>query len=200
RATLSFPEEAFNRALFRPRADAETYLAAVLSTGNRKELRRQRKRLGELGRLEGVTPQPGGDAAARVARFPALEAAGWEGQEGTALGAHQVERDYFRAIAAAAHARGRLLLLALELDGRPVALKCNFLAGEGSFAFKIAFDENYARFSPGVQLELENVRELHARPGVRWMDSCAVAQHFMINRLWVDRRTIQTVVVAAGGR
>ena len=42
-----------------------------------------------------------------------------------------------------------------------VAMKCNFLSGAGSFAFKIAFDEAFARFSPGVQLEIDNVQAFH---------------------------------------
>jgi hypothetical protein len=28
------------------------------------------------------------------------------------------------------------------------------------------------------------------------MDSCAIPEHFMINRLWKERRTIQNLVIA----
>ena len=90
------------------------------------------------------------------------------------------------------------MLLGLFLDDRPLALKCNFLSGDGGFAFKIAFDEAYRAFSPGFLLEVENVRRLHQRPEVRWMDSCADAQHAMINRLWPGRRTMATVLFATG--
>jgi len=31
-----------------------------------------------------------------------------------------------------------------------------------------------------------------------WVDSCAVPDHFMINRLYTSRRVIQTVVIATG--
>ncbi|HEV2668965.1 MAG TPA: GNAT family N-acetyltransferase, partial [Blastocatellia bacterium] len=74
----------------------------------------------------------------------------------------------------------------------------NFLSGQGSFAFKIAFDEEYARYSPGVLLELENIRRLHAQSKVKWMDSCAATSHPMFDRLLPDRRTIQDVVIGAG--
>ena len=92
------------------------------------------------------------------------------------------------------------MILASRVAGRPVAMKCNFLAGRGSFAFKIAFDEDYAHFSPGMLLEIENIRRLHATADIGWMDSCAVPDHFMINRLWPDRRIIQTVLVSTGKR
>jgi hypothetical protein len=90
------------------------------------------------------------------------------------------------------------MLLGLFLDDRPLALKCNFMTGDGGFAFKIAFDEAYRAFSPGFLLEIENVRRLHRRTDIRWMDSCADAQHAMINRLWPGRRTMATVLFGTG--
>jgi CelD/BcsL family acetyltransferase involved in cellulose biosynthesis len=197
---LAYVEETISRALLRPAADGESYLQAALSTGNRKELRRQRRRLGELGRLETRVLDAGGDLERWLADFLALEEAGWKGEAGTALARHANDRTFFLEAARAAFATGRLMLLGLFLDDRPVAMKCNFLAGAGSLAFKIAYDENFARFSPGVQLELDNVLEFHARQALRWMDSCAVSQHFMINRLWKDRRVLQTVLVSTGRR
>src|SRR5437899_10808553 len=64
--------------------------------------------------------------------------------------------------------------------------------------FVFAFDEAYRAYSPGFLLEVENVRRLHQRPAVRWMDSCADAQHAMINRLWPGRRTMAPVLFATG--
>lgn len=90
------------------------------------------------------------------------------------------------------------MMLASRVDGKPIAMKCNFLAGTGSFAFKIAFDESYYHFSPGILLEVENIRRFHAVPDIEWMDSCAVPSQVMINRLWPDRRIIQTVLYSTG--
>jgi hypothetical protein len=89
---------------------------------------------------------------------------------------------------------GRLQLLALELDNRPIAMLVNFLAPPGSFSFKTAFDESFARFSPGVLLQIENLRILE-RPEIAWMDSCAAEQHPMIESLWAQRRTLARVTV-----
>ena len=100
---------------------------------------------------------------------------------------------------ARAQRSGRLLLMALRLDGKAIALKHNLLAGDGSFAFKITFDESFARYSPGVLLELENIERLHRLPGLRWMDSCAAPNRFMINHLWPARRQMQTIFFATGG-
>jgi hypothetical protein len=169
-----------------------------MSSGNRKELRRQRRRLGEQGCLKTGVLQPDDEVGPWLEQFFALEASGWKGQEGTALGGDPAQRGYFEEIARAAHARGRLMLLGLFLDGKPVALKCNFLARPGAFAFKIAFDERFNRFSPGVQLEIDNVQAMHERAELQWMDSCAKGKHFMINRLWSGRRAVAHTFIATG--
>ncbi|MCI0739552.1 MAG: GNAT family N-acetyltransferase [Gemmataceae bacterium] len=194
----AFTSEVAYRALLRPARACEDYLAAARSTGNRKELRRQRRRLSELGGLETKLLGPGDDGNQWIESFLELEGRGWKGQEGTALGASPVERTFFTDIARNAFARGRLQMLGLFLDGKPIALKCNFLVPPGAFAFKIAFDEAYARYSPGVQLELDNIENVHRSTDIQWMDSCATAQHFMINRLWRERRAIQSVLLSTG--
>lgn len=198
REWLSVVAERFTRALFRPATDGIEYLAGALSGKRRKELRRQGTRLSERGRVEYVELTQKDDAAAWIRDFLRLEASGWKGRDGGALAAHDSTREFFTAVAAEAFRRERLMMLALTLDGRPIAQKCNFLAAPGSFAYKIAFDEQYAGYSPGVQLEIENIRRLAEHSQIAWMDSCAKSNHFMAGRLWTERRTIQTVLVATG--
>jgi hypothetical protein len=188
----------FLRALFRPKADADTYLCAVLSAKHRKMIRRQERQLSEIGRLEYDALTTDGDVAMWVEEFLRLEAGGWKGQENTALASDESDKTYFRSIAEEAFRRGRLSMLALRLDGRPIAHKCDFLAGRGMFTFRIAYDENYARNSPGMLLEIENVRRLHDRSQIEWVDSCNDSFSFMFNRLWPARRTVLDVVVGAG--
>jgi hypothetical protein len=198
RTRLSCVTNIFTRALFRPASDAETYVRGALRRVRRKEFERQERRLLEAGRVEYLSLEPGGDGAAWIEEFLQTEAVSWKGAGGRALACDEADRVFFVEVAREAFRRGRLMMLALHVDGRPIAHKCNFLSGHGSFAFKIAFDEKYARYSPGVLLELENIRRLHAQSKVKWMDSCADTDRFMINQIWTDRRTIQTLVVGAG--
>src|SRR5215813_7927568 len=190
--------ENYTRALFRPAADSDAYLCAALSSKHRKMIRRLESRLSEIGRLEYDALTPNDDIAVWIEEFLRLEAGGWKGRESSALASNEPERSYFKSIATEAFRRGRLVMLALRLDGRPIAYKCNFLAGLGSFTFKIAFDENYAGYSPGMLLEIENVRRLHAQSRIEWVDSCADPLNFMFNRLWLTRRTIQNLIVSTG--
>jgi hypothetical protein len=98
-----------------------------------------------------------------------------------------------------AAARGRIERLSIELGGKPIAMLVNLIAPPGCFSFKTAFDERFARFSPGVLLQLENLALLE-RGDVAWADSCAAQGHPMIDSLWRERRAIGRFSVAIGGR
>ena len=74
----------------------------------------------------------------------------------------------------------------------------NFRCPPGSFSFKTVFDEDYARFSPGVLIQQENL-EILADPEIAWMDSCAAEDHPMIDSLWRERRSIVRVTVPLAG-
>lgn len=187
---------AYTRAVLKPAGSANEFLCRSLAAKRRRELRRQRVKLGELGPLVLEELDVRRDPTPWIDEFLALEAAGWKGREGVAA---YRDRGFMQEMAAGAAQAGRLQMLALRVGGRPVALKLNLLCGEGAFAFKITFDEEFGRFSPGVQLELDNVERAHRLPRLRWMDSCAAPNRFMINHLWPDRREMQTLFFATGG-
>ena len=194
----SFVADRFTRAVCRPGADADSYLTQAISKEHRRDYRRRHNRLSELGRLEYVALERRADAEEWLEMFLTLEASGWKGREGSAFRSGADGQRFFIEAMTEAFNRGRLMMLAIKLDDRFVALKCNLIAGSGSFAFKIAYDEAYARFCPGVLLELKNIRLLHGRTDIEWMDSCAEANHFMMNRLWTERRDIVDLVVSTG--
>jgi CelD/BcsL family acetyltransferase involved in cellulose biosynthesis len=198
RKTSSLEVETHGRAVLRIRESAEQYLCAARKREHRKDLRRKLKRLSELGQIEFNSLEIGGDIDTWVEEFLQLEASGWKGRGGGAFACVRANRDYFVSIAKTAFARKRLTMLALRLDGKPVAMKCNFTSEPGSFAFKIAFDESYGAYSPGLLLEIENINRFHAQRDVEWMDSCAIPDHPMIDSLWLDRRTIKSELIPTG--
>jgi len=185
----------FERALLRPRRDSDSLLKETHSRKARHELRRLERRLAEKGELEYRELQDRDDATQWIDAFLDLESRGWKGEHGSALACRASDRGFFVQWASEAARRGRLMMLALAVGGRTVAMKCNVLAGAGSYAFKITYDEHYARYSPGVLLEMENIRRFHARGDLQWMDSCADPGNWMMNRIWPDRRRIATLVV-----
>lgn len=190
----------YSRALLSPAESADTYCAQTMSCHNRQELRRQRRRLSEQGSLETRIHQPGDDIDPWIAEFLRLESSGWKGETGTAFAEDEVTANYLREIIRAGARTNQIAMLGLFLDNRAIALKLNFLSGRGGFTFKIAFDEAFKKYSPGVQLELENIAWFHDQRGLDWLDSCARPDHFMIGRLWKDRRLMQQLVMSTGSR
>jgi CelD/BcsL family acetyltransferase involved in cellulose biosynthesis len=181
---------------------ARCYLEAALPRKKRKELGRQRRRLEEQGQVTVTELGGDGEAAKWMDRFLALEAKGWKGHGGHAFNRTAEGRQFFLEFMDHFLARDRAMLLALRVDGRDIAMKLNLLAPDraGSFAFKIAHDDSYARFSPGVLLELHNIERLHdPRRGIAWMDSCADPGHPMIERVWSERRRIAYIMCSARG-
>ncbi len=194
-----FEVERHRRALFEFRAEAESFLDEILSKKKRKELRRIERRLAELGEVAYDRMGTDADVGRWVEEFLSLEASGWKGRAGSAFASQSELRRFFDSVMRGAHARGRLAMLALRLNGRAIAMKCNFVGARAGFAFKIAYDEAYAKYSPGVFLELNHIREEHTRRSFPWMDSCARPGHPMIDHLWPSSRFIETRVVSTGG-
>ncbi|WP_426386680.1 GNAT family N-acetyltransferase [Sphingobium sp. R-21] len=188
-----------DRAMLRSELDADAYWETHVRAKKRKELRRLQKRLAEMGRVESRLLGDGAELAAWCGEFLALEAAGWKGAEGSALACRGEDAAFFRAACAAAFENGRLHFLRMDLDGRAIAMLVNFRHGEGAFSFKIAFDETLGRFSPGVLIEIANLQAVLGDPGMGWMDSCAAADHPMIDSLWAERRTIAQYRIALRG-
>lgn len=186
------------RAMLRSGLSPDAYLAHSLTGKKRKELRRQERRLAELGEL--TVERSTGDTgiAAWAEEFLALERSGWKGQAGSALDCDVATRMLSLEALEGAGRRGRLERLAVRLDGRPIAMLATFLCPPGAFSYKTAFDEAYARFSPGVLLQRENLALL-TREDIAWTDSCASAGHPMIDHIWRERRAIASLNAALGG-
>ena len=196
-----FEEARYARALLEVSGglDGSAYLESALSKKKTKEYRRLAQRLSEQGSMQFERLLPGAAVQPWLDEFLALEASGWKGREGSAFASTPADRSYFNEIVTQAHAQSRLGLWALRLDGVAIAMKCNFTGSEGALSFKIGFEEKYAKYSPGVLLELENMRNAFDEPSFPWMDSCAKPDHPMIDHLWRSQRLIETRVIACGG-
>ncbi len=186
------------RALLESRLSPEAYYQHNVRKKKRKEIARLRNRLAEIGVVEARILQDRKELDAWCDAFLAMEQGGWKGVQGSALASRPSGRDLFHQAVAGASEAGRLQFRRLDVGGRPVAMLVNFLTPPGSFSFKTSFDEAFARFSPGVLLQLDNL-EVLARPDIEWMDSCASQDHPMIDSLWAERRQVVRVTVRLAG-
>jgi hypothetical protein len=101
-------------------------------------------------------------------------------------------RDAIEALAADGHAR----IDRLMQHGRPLAATITLRSGTTAWLWKIAYQEEVARASPGVQLALDVTEHLLAQPDVLRADSCATADHPMIDHLWRERLALADLMIA----
>lgn len=192
----SYVRRRYRRAMMIRESGFEEFLSRRVPKKGRQESTRLMRKLEREHRVEMVAS---GDARS-VKDLLELEMAGWKGREGTALACQESTGKFFDEMTRDMARAGRLQTLSLQVDGKTVASKLNLLSGSHGYAFKIAFDESLARFSPGMLLEVENIRHLHESTNIQSMDSCADPDHPMINHLWPDRRGIESMLISLGTR
>jgi CelD/BcsL family acetyltransferase involved in cellulose biosynthesis len=182
---------AHQRALLAPIEARTDYLQRTVNGRTRKEWRRQRRRLEEKGTVTFAS------AAGAVAldEFLNLEASGWKGRAGTAAQTHDGIRKFMRQ--AVADLGGDAAVHRLLLNGKAVAAAITLRSRDRGWFWKIAYDESFAHFSPGVLLALELTETLLGDDGLVRVDSCAIANHPMIDRLWGERLALVDRLILA---
>ena len=178
-------------------------LCQAMSGKTLAKMRRQQRRLAEGGELVFADIDAASDLEALVDEFLALEAKGWKGARGTAMAKVPGEQAFFREVMTEAFQRDRLSFLTMRLNGRMIAGQSALTALPGSFGFKIAYDEDFSKYSPGSLLEIEKVRRLHerddpVRPKVLWADSCSAPGNGPASRCWPDRQPVHKYWIAVG--
>jgi hypothetical protein len=184
------------RAFLKSDLDGEAYLAAHMRKKKRKEYNRLWNRLAETGELKFETPGAEMNLTRWLDAFFELERSGWKGKRGTALAERPNERAFFETMCREAHEAGKFHAAQIALDGKPIAMLASFIAGGGAYSFKIAYDEDFARYSPGALLMMKVIGAFHDDPRIGWADSCAIPNHPMIDHIWAERRAMREVDAA----
>ncbi|MBB6124186.1 GNAT family N-acetyltransferase [Sphingobium subterraneum] len=190
----------YERALLASPLSAQDYWEAQMRPKKRKEIRRLINRLDEMGTVVHRRLADPAELPDWTEDFLRIEASGWKGANGSAIASHPATDAYFRAALAGAQQAGMLDMLRIDCDGHAIAMLVNFRHGRGGFSYKIAIDENFGRFSPGVLIEIDNLYRTQDDDALDWMDSCAAPDHPMIDGLWAQRRRIGQYRVALHGR
>jgi len=185
----------YQRAALDATRDADELLRDALGAKKLKELRRQRNRLAEHGAVRFDVARTPRAVAAALETFLTLEAGGWKGKRGTALGQHAGDAAFIRRAASAMAEIGRCEIVTLHAGGTPVAAGIVLRHQDRAFFFKIGIDERFAKWSPGTQLTLDLTRHLCADPAISSADSTAAPGHPMIDPIWRARFAIGDVLI-----
>jgi hypothetical protein len=185
-----------SRAELAPRGDRSLYVEWALDVHKYKELRRMGRRLGDLGAMLFTAKTEPSAVAAGVEDFFALEVRGWKGRAGTAAARHRDIRQFVKAALAGLAEERKVLINRFYFDGHPIAVTITLRSGDTAWFWKIAYDEKFARYSPGVILTAAMTEELADDATIARTDSCAAANHPMIDRVWRERLELCDLLIA----
>jgi CelD/BcsL family acetyltransferase involved in cellulose biosynthesis len=188
------------RALLAPGAERSAYLEHALGGRKYRELRRTVRRLGETGTLSYTTATEPDAVAAALDDFLTLEASGWKGQAGTAAACDEAILGFVKSAVAGLAGEHKVAIDRLVLDGQPAAVGITLRSGDAAWFWKIAYSESLARYSPGVMLISLVTERLAADTTIGSSDSCATADHAVINRTWSERLTLCDRIIAVRPR
>ncbi len=175
--------------------DGETYLAQSLGKSHLREMRRQMRLLQQQGVLDYTVARQPRDIEARMEEFLALEASGWKGRKRTAMVMDRFRAAFAREAISNLAAQDGVRIHTLDLDGRAIASMIVFIMGGEAYTWKTAYDEAYARYSPG-KLLAARLTEWHLDDAnIVRTDSCAVPDHPIMSRFWREREEMGTLVI-----
>lgn len=162
-----------------------------------KEWRRQHRRLLDHGVVAFRSARDPEAVRRATEDFLRLEAAGWKGRRGTALGQDPALALFARTLTDGFAREGRCRIDSLDVGGRSVAMGIVLHSRDRAYFWKTAFDETLAALSPGRQFAAELTAAQRREPGLALTDSCALPDHPMIDRLWPGRMVVADLIIAA---
>ena len=184
------------RACLDARRPADDVLGDALSAKKLKELRRQRNRLAEQhGEVRFEVARSVDEVARAIEIFLTLEASGWKGDRGTALRQDEGDLNFIRRATRGLAETNQCEIVTMRAGDTPIAAAVVLRHQDRAFYFKLGIDENFSKFSPGVQLTLDLTRHLCADAVLVTADSTASAHHPMINPIWRGRLRIGDVII-----
>lgn len=182
------------RAVLFPGGDPDELWTRRTSRKALKELHRLQRRLNELGSLEHRRFSTLEDVRRATENFLALEAAGWKGKRGAFLRQPSLAT-FVRSATRLLAREGKCHIHSLELEGRPIAMGIVIKSRGRAYFWKIAYDETLRSQAPGIQLAYALTKTQTAQRDLDMTDSCAIAHHPMIDRVWPDRLAIGDLMI-----
>jgi hypothetical protein len=185
-----------NRAILTCVEAAQTCIKKNRSIKKLKELQRQRRRLSEIAPISSKIIDTLPEISQAIKRFLTLESSGWKGKNGTALTQKTMQYSFATNMMQSFTNDKKIEIHELYCGEKLIASGILLKAINMSYFWKITHDETFAKFSPGVLLTQDLTKHCLNQPNPIDVDSCAIANHPMINSLWVDKISIIDALVS----
>jgi CelD/BcsL family acetyltransferase involved in cellulose biosynthesis len=132
-----------------------------LSGNMRSNLTKARNKLGALGQVEFEFRSPREVSGRDLADFLSVEASSWKGAAGSAILASESLVSYYTRLAGRLARAGWLEWQRLRAYDRTLAANLAVVIGRSTVIWKLGYDPEFARLSPGSLLLEEAIRRVH---------------------------------------
>jgi CelD/BcsL family acetyltransferase involved in cellulose biosynthesis len=191
-----FQVQTYQRASLEAGHDPVSYRKSTL--GKRaKQFRQKEKKLGHEGEVRVHYVSEEQELKMWIDNFLELEQQGWKGKEGTAMISTPHDESFFRQILTDGLKQNRLQMAVLFAGETVAAIRTGFTSGAYEYSFKIAYNEELAKYSPGVLLELKHAENFLQRPDMVLLDSCAAPNVRMLNQVLKNQREVAVYEVSS---
>jgi CelD/BcsL family acetyltransferase involved in cellulose biosynthesis len=138
----------------------------------RQNMRKQRNKLAAEGtRTHLRVLRDVQDMAPALARYGALESAGWKASQGTAIHADNEQGHFYKQLFEAAAARGEAVFFEYLFNDKTAAINLCLLRAGVLVVLKTTYDESIPKaLSPAFLLREEELQHLFAGQGIRRME------------------------------
>lgn len=170
----------------------------MVNQKRRRDYDRQLRRLCDAGAVSFMSARSPTEIETAFNMFLALESSGWKGRRGTALAKRDNVQKFARTAVARAAQRGQGAIDVIRVGDRPIAALIRFEHRGVSVPWKVAFDEEFAAFSPGKQLMCDETRRWLSDPSIRRVDPVCEEDNALMAPLWPEREPYGTLFLSSG--
>lgn len=195
-------DEQYSRPIIRNDScvSLDTYLREFANAARRKTYRKKLEPFRTDGRFE--TRVYGSDSLpdqGMIERFLELENRGWKGTNKTSLRAKPEDEKFFRRVFGFTNVShlGSLQVMfnVLYLGKELVAMRTSLILRGEILSFKIAYNEDYSDYSPGLVMELLMIEHFLGSAQYKLLDSCSDNKRPFTD-IYRDKRDLLNVTYA----
>ena len=187
-----FNFENIDRLILIPKNSGIEYLKNTMSKRSYKNIKRKKRKLNELGDVEWSLTSKDKITSKIPETFLELECSGWKGDVGSTLSRSSETEKFFNEMVSNFKKYNDIFFTEIKLNGKSIASTCNLISGNVGFAFKLAWDVGYSKYSIGVLNEIDLVSHAPELLGnLDYIDGGTNKGSFL-EKLWIDKHTLHS--------
>lgn len=155
-----------------------------------KDYQRHLRHLQAAGHFEWILLRGAESLDKSIDEFIRLEHMGWKGEKGTSLSSNPNHLRFFLEMAKSFNQAGRAFFTEIRLNGACISSTANLISGQVGFGFKMGWDTQYAKYSPGI-VNVTQIME-HGKEflgGLEYIDSSTTPESY-VSKIWPSRRNL----------